>query len=208
MKKTLIKIGFVVLCIGIIIFLLLPFLETTAPKTSDLKTGQAQVVTENPLNVISKRLASLFRKEKNKKTLPGQANTHADPSTAQNYVPNYIASNPQAAANSAAAGESSSKALDMSPKDYPFDYENAAFQTDDGEWVLVQQTAPQHSAPGMHEVNVHDNPYDRYVRQERAKNFGPQAPKQETASSAASHKEIFFPFIISLSFLIKYYAIY
>ena len=183
MKKTLLKIGFVMFCVGAAIFLLLPFLETTVPASTALQSGQAQVVSENPLNVISKRLATLFgHKERSQKTLPGQDNTTNSLLIAQNYPP-YDSSNKQAAGQTTPPSTPSSQTVEVPPSTQPYDYENASFQADNGEWVLVQQTAPAHSAPGMHEVNVHDNPYDRYVRQERAKNFGPQAPKQEIPDS-------------------------
>jgi len=184
MKKILLKMGFIIFCMGVIIFLLLPFLETTAPVNATLKTGQAQIVTDNPLNVISKRLASLFkRKEKVQKIAPEQNDSTATLALAASYTPTTSAKGQMSAIAPKTAENSPSKTIEISSKNYPFDYENASFQTDNGEWVLVQQTAPQHSAPGMHEVNVHDNPYDRYVRQERAKNFGPQAPKQEIPDS-------------------------
>ncbi len=185
MKKTLLKIGFIIFCFGVIIFLLLPFLETTAPTTADLKAGQAQVATDNPLNVIAKRLASLFgRKERARKISPGTHNTTLSSPEMQEYI-SYAPSSSltHAATNPAAPGQLSTETIDL-PSDVPsFDYANASFQTDNGEWVLVQQKAPKHSAPGMHEINVHDNPYDRYIRQERAKNFGPQAPKQDIPPS-------------------------
>lgn len=183
MKKTLLKIGFIVLCVGTAIFLLLPFLETTAPVNSSLKAGQAQVVTENPLNVISKRLAALFgRKERTQKTLPEQNTATNNLLIAQNY-PSYAPNGQQPAAAGQATSGGSSQTVAVPPSNQPFDYENASFQMDNGEWVLVQQTAPQHSAPGMHEVNVHENPYDRYIRQEQARSFGPQTPKQEIPDS-------------------------
>ncbi len=184
MKKTLLKLGFIVLCVGIIIFLLLPFLETTPPATSTLNAGQAQVVSANPLNVIAKRLASLFsrKKERNRQVLRPGDNLSSNEATSTRYaaLPTQAG---QPAAFTQATPNTPAQTIQVSAAQQPFDYPDASFQTDNGEWVLIRQTAPQSSSPGMHEVNVHDNPYDRYVRQERAQHFGPQADKEEIPSS-------------------------
>ena len=187
MKKTILKLGFIVLCMGAIIFLLLPFLETTTPASSELQAGQAQAVTENPLNAIARRLKSLFGKKERKQLV---ASKTADPATPQTAVqPNpYALYRPAGnatgnAATSATGPNNSATPQTVGNENSDQAYENAAFQTDEGEWVLIRQTAPQHSAPGMHEVNVHENPYDRYIRQERARSFGPQVPQQEIPSS-------------------------
>ena len=184
MKKTLLKLGFIVFCIGAAIFLLLPFLETSGPVNSSLNNGQASVSTDNPLNIIAKRLASLFgRKEKAKQTLPGQNNPSENPLMASTSPAENTLRLPSSVTATQEGADASSRVIQIPTQNESATYEGASFQTDDGEWVLIQQTAPQHSAPGMHEVNVHDNPYDRYVRQERAKHFTPQAPKQEIPDS-------------------------
>lgn len=196
MKKIIFKTGFILLCVGVVVFLLLPFLETTTPAPSTSNMDQAQVVTENPLNAISKRIASLFglNKERKQKTLPGQTNVAANSADGTTGNANNISSasadwrasanTPHASATTREAPNAAqSQTIEVPPHNSAADYENASFQTDDGEWVLVQQTAPEHSAPGMHEVNVHENPYDQYVHQERARSFGPQMPKQEIPDS-------------------------
>ena len=196
MKKIIFKTGFILLCVGVVVFLLLPFLETTTPAPSTSNMDQAQVVTENPLNAISKRIASLFglNKERKQKTLPGQTNVAANSADGTTENANNISSasadwrasanTPRTSATTREAPNAAqSQTIEVPPHNSASDYENASFQTDDGEWVLVQQTAPEHSAPGMHEVNVHENPYDQYVHQERARSFGPQMPKQEIPDS-------------------------
>ena len=196
MKKIIFKTGFILLCVGVVVFLLLPFLETTTPAPSTSNMDQAQVVTENPLNAISKRIASLFglNKERKQKTLPGQTNVAANSADGTTENANNISSasadwrasanTPRTSATTREAPNAAqSQTIEVPPHNSAADYENASFQTDDGEWVLVQQTAPEHSAPGMHEVNVHENPYDQYVHQERARSFGPQMPKQEIPDS-------------------------
>lgn len=200
MKKIIFKTGFILLCVGVVVFLLLPFLETTTPAPSTSNMDQAQVVTENPLNAISKRIASLFglNKERKQKTLPGQTNVAANSADGTTGNANNISSasadwrasanTPRTSATTREAPNAAqSQTIEVPPHNSAADYENASFQTDDGEWVLVQQTAPEHSAPGMHEVNVHENPYDQYVHQERARSFGPQMPKQEIPDSKWAH---------------------
>ena len=184
MKKTLFKLGFIVVCAGIIIFLLLPFLETTPPASSTLNAGKAQIVSSNPLNVIAKRLASLFGRSKERaRSSLKQSNKWAENSA--NSV-SYAARPAPAGQSSNLIGSSTntpSQTIQVPLTQPPFDYAEASFQTDNGDWVLIRQTAPQSSSPGMHEVNVHDNPYDRYVRQERARHFAPQTPKAEIPHS-------------------------
>ena len=176
MRKTLLKIGFIVFCVGAAIFLLLPFLETSGPVTSSLNTGEATIATENPLNVIAKRLASLFgRKEKEQKNLNAQSNaTNALLMAGLSTTPNGAVGRSSTTNGKNMPAAAHSHVIQVPRQDASADYDGASFQTDEGEWVLIQQIAPQNSAPGMHEINVHENPYDRYVRQERAKHFTPQ----------------------------------
>lgn len=168
MKKNILKIGFVVVVLAVILFLLLPFLQTTSPASSSLNAATPQIVSSNPLTAIMRRLSSLFGK-KEKKAL--------QPSTASYDEQNSFSSNSAQYAWNQPEGEFPqernpfNQTVSVPQEEQPYDYADAAFQTDAGEWVLIRQTAPQNSAPGMHEVNVHDNPYDRYIKQERAQHF-------------------------------------
>ncbi len=173
---------FVIICIGLIIFLLLPFLETQPPATTALQTATPQVSTANPLAAIAKRLFSLLPKKAERTRTFTAKNTF--PNTAQEFFPNgenRFASQPgvlPVTTPNALAGTAQ-----PAPEPTALDFGNATFQTDQGEWVLIRQTTPQHSDPGMHEVNVHENPYDRYVRQERANRFGPHAQQSQIPDS-------------------------
>ena len=189
MKKTILKVAFVAACIAAIVFLLLPFLETTPPATTDLKSVQPQVDTsENPLATIAKRLSSLFgrkTREGNKINAP-LANTSSANSPLQLASARHAAMPAQRTEATAqpASQAAATQTIAVPPADVQEEYGNATIQTDDGEWVLIRQTAPQNSTPGMHEVNVHDNPYDRYVKQERARRLRPAAqPQQEIPDS-------------------------
>ena len=185
MKKTLFKLGFILLCVGLIVFLLLPFLETTAPTTSALNAGTSQIATENPLNAVAKKLAALFGRKEKKKVLSPASTTPNDTAAAPLLAQDLSSKNVQTqmAAIASHTNQGATRTIDLPATNYQDGYEGASFQTDDGEWVLIQQTAPEHSAPGMHEVNVHENPYDRYIRQERARHFAPQTARQEIPDS-------------------------
>lgn len=184
MKKTILKIGFITVCIGVIIFLLLPFLQTTPPASSSLKTGQARVFTSNPITSLLKRLAPLLgRKERAHHALTAQKDSVKHNLPSPDYTPVYAEGKNISQEDKWVQSPTNPQTVTVPTADVPFDYADASFQTDAGEWVLIRQTAPESSKPGMHEINVHDNPYDRYVRQERAKNFGPQTPKEEIPDS-------------------------
>ena len=183
MKLKIAKIVFLVICVAAFIFLLLPFLETTPqPTPAQLKT-QPQVTTSNPLTALAKRLANLWhRPERTTHTLaarpfasPAQDRSANAPLIIVRNAPqdDFTQDNPR-------QQEGTGLSLPPSPDT---DYGEAAFLTDDGQWVLVRQEAPQGGKPGMHEVNVHDNPYDRYVKHERARRTIPQEPKAEIPDS-------------------------
>ncbi len=180
MKKIALKISVLIGCVVVIVFLLLPFLETVPPQTGPSNPQQPQISTENPLVKLAKRLGTVFsRKER--------PHTFAARSSAESQSPwdeSLYASVGSTMGEATPAETVPSKTIDipLSEED-PFDYADASFQTDDGEWVLIRQTAPQSSAPGMHEVNVHENPYDRYVKQERASRVHSSTPVQEIPDS-------------------------
>ncbi len=189
MKKTILKLAFIVTCIAAIVFLLLPFLETTPPATTQLKSIQPQVdTTENPLAVIAKRLTSLFghKTREGKKIHAPLANGSSANSSLQladarhAVVPTKRAETAILPSLQAAVTQT----IAVPPVSEQEEYGSATIQTDEGEWVLIRQTAPKNSTPGMHEVNVHDNPYDRYVKQERARRLRPtDQPQQEIPDS-------------------------
>ena len=184
MKIKIAKIIFLVICIGLFIFLLLPFLETTPPATPSQLKAQPQVTTDNPLTAIANRLRALLGgKERAKHRL-----ADAQPLPSWRPTEEFLAAGAPARSTTSAAPVSSpegpTRTIQVPPQEESFDFGDAALQTDQGEWVLIHQVAPENGQPGMHEVNVHDNPYDRYVKQERAKRALPEQPKQEIPDSA------------------------
>ncbi len=179
MKKTA-KIVLIVCSIALVLFLLLPFLETSSPKTSsaaDTETAKAQpqIFTSNPLTELVGRIARFFRTRQNAEEKAGAQENERfkTPQEGEFYA---------SAKNAASATPSS---VEFSGDTAAYD--NAYLQNEEGDWVLIRQTSPAGSTRGMHEINVKDNAYDRYVAQERQARFTPvmrqPAAKEEVPDS-------------------------
>lgn len=166
-KRTAAK-AFLVLCAcALIIFLLLPFLETTAP--ADAKNGKKatpQIFTSNPLTTLVNRIAALFGSERAKERL-----AYAKRLTDGQAAAQFGAVQDEAAYSAKNAGPDNYLGTDAAGQRY--NYGDAAMQNEDGDWVLVRQTLPSGASKGMHEVNATDDAYDRYIRQERTAKFTP-----------------------------------
>ncbi len=173
MKKTIGKIILLIVCVAVIVFLLLPFLETTAPAPANAQASAAaqkatpQIFTSNPLTALVQRMARLLRRT-NARQKAQVAQKSGDNKAAQ---PEQIA-DARAALKKAPANQETPDGVATSGR---YNYGNASMQTEDGDWVLIRQTAPEGMEPGMHEINTQENAYDRYVRQERAARFTPAA---------------------------------
>ena len=169
MKKA-VKITLTVGICAVCLFLLLPFLETQAPSKPDPaaeKKAEPQIFTSNPLTEIVGRIARFFgTREKAKSVRNAQGHVLTDEQAAE------IFGEPQhdtlyAAASGAAADGSMQTAAGAGSalNDY--------LQNDGEEWVLIRQEVPQGASRGMHEINVRDNAYDRFITQERQARFTP-----------------------------------
>ncbi len=176
--KTVGKCVVVLLCAAIVFFLLLPFLETSAPAVSSEqgKKASPQIFTSNPLSELVRKVYSLFAgKQKQPKETPpalyaeGEIYPPEQESTEIRYAGTEYLPAEQA--------DPSSTTTSYFPENY--DYDDARFINEEGEWVLVQQTAPEAAQRGMHDINASDSAYDKLVRLERAAKYtaGP-APKQ------------------------------
>ncbi len=190
MKKTVGKIALITVICAVLLFLLLPFLETEAPSAAKGKQATPQIFTSNPLTSLVNRIAALFQgKQKRLERQAAQARAEAEQAKA--LAEEMYAAGPQDAARYSAANPQ-----EQEPSfgtDRRFDYGNAAMQDANGNWVLVRQTAPEAAERGMHEINADDDAYDRYVRQERAARYTPGlgAPGVNTPDSALAR--IFSP---------------
>lgn len=170
MKKTA-KILLLVCCAALFLFLLLPFLETQAPSKAGRPDTQAkaepQIFTSNPLTELVGRIARFFGGKKSAGAAAQPSQTLTAEQVSQTFgEPQsdalYASAQPVSGAQTAGTVSSDAAA-----------YANAYFKNEEGEWVLIQQTAPEGASRGMHEVNVKDNAYDRYVHQERQARFTP-----------------------------------
>lgn len=189
MKKAIANLVFLVACIAGIIFLLLPFLETTPPPTTELKSVEPQISSpSNPLATIAQRLASMFGRPAREKSI-----ARFSPRDSYDYTQPEWVSAPNVPQTRAAQARVKSGTLTQQPTadgqsiSVPpvpaSEYGDASLLSDNGEWVLIRQTAPQNGAPGMHEINVHENPYDKYVKQEQARRFHPAAKQTDIPDS-------------------------
>lgn len=182
MKKP-VKIALIVCCAAFFLFLLLPFLETPAPKTAaknETAKAEPQIFTSNPLTELVGRIARFFRtrqnaEEKQKNAVRMTAN-QADEVFGKPQGDTMYAS-----AQSAGAGTGMFSGGDGAA------YADAYLQNEEGDWVLIRQTSPEGSTRGMHEINVKDNAYDRFITQERQARFTPvmriPAVKEEVPDS-------------------------
>ncbi len=170
--KTAGKFIVVMLCFAILFFLLLPFLEDSSVSSSQGTTKKAtpQIFTSNPLSELVRKVYSLFAG--NKKHSPSQGALYAAGS--DELIPQEDGADFQryatAEGNATSAGGNSTTSY--VPGNY--EYGDAGFINEEGEWVLVQQTVPEASQRGMHEINSSDSAYDKFQRLQRAAKYTPQ----------------------------------
>lgn len=187
--KKIVKGFLFLVCLGVIVFLLLPFLETennTASGSALQTTAEPQIFTSNPLTTLVQRLASLFRKN-NAKENPTPVQTTAaltkEEAEERFGVPQYktrgagdgdmseqevLSAAPGGTITTSASGET-------------------MYLNEDGEWVLIRQISHETSTPGMHEINIKDNAYDAYVRQQQAADLNPALQTGQTAPKEDSY---------------------
>lgn len=179
MKKRILTFSLFAVGLVLVLFLLLPFLETTAPNTAtdatQAKKASPQIFTSNPLTDLVNRIARFFGK-KNKTSAPTDADNRR--LTAQQADHLFGVSQEENAVYASQHEATTQTGSYTTPEQY----EQALFQTADGAWVLVHQKSPEGAAHGMHEINTRDNAYDTYIKQERMARFTPTAvaPKQES----------------------------
>lgn len=187
-----VKIVLGITACAVVLFLLLPFLETQAPsQTEDGKKASPQLFNANPLTALANKLASFFGIQtaaQRRAARARDAQAENAPLPPEQAAPLYAAVRP--GDNSAARQDASAKNGADNPR---YDYGDAAVQNAEGDWVLVRQTAPSGQAQGMHEVNVTDNAYDRYIRQERAARYTPAEGVKRTEVPDSKWARLFRP---------------
>ncbi len=161
------KIVVVILSVAIFFFLLLPFLEpdSETAKEGSAKKATPQIFTSNPLSELARKIYAMFSGKSRSKAprIPSQqqANTLEGE--------NVLALAPTETERYSAAHESDPH---VSTVGVTYDeYGEAGFINEEGEWVLIRQTAPETAQRGMHEVSATDKAYDKYVQLERSAKY-------------------------------------
>jgi len=163
--KTAGKIIIVVLSLAILFFLLLPFLDHPAASgSSGAKKATPQIFTSNPLSELVQKVFALFKKDK------PQAPTYPAEMTDE-MLASLTPEEQQKYALQRSEEKDASNFEYSSEVDASYNYGEAGMVNEDGEWILVRQTAPESANPGMHEVNTRDNAYEQHIRQERAARY-------------------------------------
>lgn len=189
MKKRIGKIVLISLVSIVLLFLLLPFMAPNAETPQNTKKATPQIFTSNPLTALVNRIAAVFQgKQKRLERKAALAQAQANAANAKLNEMYASAKNAPAAARYSAAAAQPADAS-ASPR---FDAAVAA-QDEDGNWVLVRQTAPEGAERGMHEINSNDDAYERYVRQESAARYTPALGTQSGEEEKSSFARIFAP---------------
>ncbi len=190
MKKP-VKIILTVCCTALVLFLLLPFLETQAPSSKNKEAApqaEPQIFTSNPLTELVSRIARFFSGKK--AAGPADSDSRRE-LTAEQAAEQF--GEPQENTLYASAQAPSSEGANYTGDGAA--YADAYLQNEDGEWVLIRQTAPEGSTRGMHEINAQDNAYDRYITQERQARFTPvmRTPKTKEEVPDSKLARVFNP---------------
>ncbi len=170
--KTAGKFIVIMLCFAILFFLLLPFLDNPDAASGEKnKKAVPQIFTSNPLSDLVRKVYALF--SRNQKRAPGQS--------ASGHLLAYGGPQPGRAPTdarySASPGEKEhSFTFSASKEENDETYDQASLMNEDGEWILVRQTAPETFQRGMHEVNSSDSAYDKYVRLQANSKYGKDRP--------------------------------
>ncbi|MBR4592785.1 MAG: hypothetical protein IKO35_06215 [Elusimicrobiaceae bacterium] len=174
-------------CIALFLFLILPFLEPPSINSASLsakqKATEPQIFTSNPLTQIVSRIWGALRQQQNSQQIAQLAKPQTNTGSKSRS-----AYHPEDASAYAAQPGQNQTTDSYSPENEEETDNNdiaavsAATQAPTEEWFLIRQQTPQASNFGMHEINVRDNAYDRYVKQERAARLAPATQMQQQAA--------------------------
>ena len=195
------KFIIIMLCFAILFFLLLPFLEDpSAVGAAQSKKATPQIFTSNPLTELARKVYALFSTH-SKKThrTDGTRNrwpaAEVSPHVQETFVsaellPDEVLYSVRRNDENAAQNNGADTAVYF-PEGY--DYAEAEFVNEDGQWVLVRQTAPDAAQRGMHDINTSDTPYDRLIRRERAAKYGAEPARQTQTIPSSKWARLFQP---------------
>ncbi len=181
MKKW-IKYSLIAVCIALFLFLMLPFVfspsadEKIAKQQAAQQQAKPQIFTSNPLTTLMGRIAKFFggRKDSPSRSAFNRANRKQQ-GPAEEF---FIASQPTEKGSrdyiASASADGNEREDDRPNSDHSTPKNVYVVPVDNNvEWVLIRQEAPKDSPAGMHEVNIKEDPYTRYVKQERLARTAP-----------------------------------
>lgn len=146
------------LCIAIVIFLLLPLLDDTPGNNSlqqQTEKAEPQLFASNPLTDLVNKIYSLFsRGNKRMPSMVASASAEADWFEEPNAPVRATVQVPTPQNSSAAAIPADS-------------WSGYGYIDESGSWIEVQQTAPESSQRGLHEITTSDPAYDRLMAMRR-----------------------------------------
>ena len=157
--KTAGKFIVIMLCFAILFFLLLPFLDNPDAASGEKnKKAIPQIFTSNPLSDLVRKVYAMFTR--NQKRAPAPLET----GELLAYGGQQPGLDPAARYSAAANEKENAFTFSASNDENDEAYNDATVVNEDGEWILVRQTAPEAFQRGMHEVNSSDSAYDKYIR--------------------------------------------
>ena len=178
MKKNTLKITLFILCVALTVFLLLPFLDNSKSNTASLNVkAEPQIFTSNPLTALMNRLASLFGRPDKEKPTTVLTAQQVD----QMFGTQVPIARTAAATVPSVAQDTRQPSQEGTSWEQPtrVDMSDALVLNEEGNWVLARQVYPESSPQGMHEINIKDNPYDTYIRQQKAATYNPALGQPE-----------------------------
>lgn len=157
--KTAGKFIVIMLCFAILFFLLLPFLDNPDAASGEKnKKAIPQIFTSNPLSDLVRKVYAMFTRNQKRAPAPLESGDLLA------YGAQQPGLDPAARYSAAANEKENSFTFSASNEENDEAYDEASMINEDGEWILVRQTAPEAFQRGMHEVNFSDSAYDKYVR--------------------------------------------
>ncbi len=178
MKKITKTICTLLLC-SLVLFLLLPFifpnsgLKGTGKGSPDQQTvSEPQIFTSNPLTKLVQSLARIFKKEQAPSPVQNAEGQPLSEAQANARFGTVIGEDDYATQETATDNNEEEQTKEQRQENVN------AYQNEEGEWVLIQQTTPKGGVSGMHEISVKDNAYERYAKYEREARFTPTPTKR------------------------------
>lgn len=198
MKKW-IKYSLIAGCIALFLFLMLPFVfppsldEISAKQQAQQQQAKPQIFTSNPLTTLVSRIAKFFggRKDSPSRSAFARAGRKQQGPAEEFFIAAQPTEKGSRSYMTPASTDGNEREDDRPNSENNSTPKNVYVVPVDNnvEWVLIRQEAPKDSPSGMHEVNIKEDPYTRYVKQERlartAPALNPEKPQEVPDSRLA-----------------------